>query len=274
MPVDLHVHTTASDGVLTPSDVVRAAIAAGLTAIAITDHDTVAGVSEALRTAAGTTLTVIPGVELSVDEENGVGAHVLGLLVDHTDPRLASTLEGLRVERDARARRMVALLAEAGHVIDFDTVRAIAGHGSIGRVHIARALVDAGSAASIPEAFDLFIGRDAPFYVRKRTLDPAPAIDAIHGAGGVAVLAHPGVNGEEALPALLAAGLDGIEAFHSEHTAVQSSRFAALAAGHGLLVTGGSDFHGHDAHAAPLGGGACPDDAIDALRARALRYRS
>jgi hypothetical protein len=274
MPLDLHVHTTASDGVLSPSDVVRAAIATGLSAIAITDHDTVDGVDEALAASAGTALTVVPGVELSVDEENGIGAHVLGLLIDHTDPRLAVALEALRLERDARARRMVALLAEAGHPIDFETVRAIAGHGSIGRVHIARALVQAGSVATIPEAFDVFIGSNAPFYVRKRTLDPGPAIEAIHGAGGVAVLAHPGINGEGALPALLAAGLDGIEAFHSEHTAVQSARFAALAASHALLVTGGSDFHGHDAHAAPLGGGACPEDALDALRLRAARYRA
>jgi predicted metal-dependent phosphoesterase TrpH len=274
MPVDLHVHTTASDGALTPAEVVRAAVAAGLSALAVTDHDSVAGIDEALAAAEGTKLTLVPGVELSVDERSdSSGVHLLGLLVDHRDPGLVSDLATLRHERDVRARAMVSELVRAGHAIDYDTVASIAGAGSIGRVHIARALVGAGSATTIEEAFRTLIGRDAPFYVGKRTMDAAQAVSAIHAAGGVAVLAHPGVSGAHALPLLLRAGLDGIEVFHAEHTQADRERFTALAKKHGLLVTGGSDFHGPGVRSAPIGGGSCPEDAPAALRERATLYR-
>lgn len=273
MPVDLHVHTTASDGVSSPSSVVTAAISAGLAAIAITDHDTVDAVDEALAAAAGSSLTVVPGIELSVDDEAAHDIHLLGLFIDHHNPALLTTLARLRECRVERARAMVAALAEAGHRIDFASVRGLAQGGSIGRVHVARALVAAGSAATVDEAFRLLVGRDAPFYVHKRTLSAVEAVSAVHGAGGVAVFAHPGVSGDAGLPALIAAGVDGIEAFHAEHTASDRERFAAVAARHGLLVTGGSDFHGPGLHSAPIGGGACPEDAVEALKARATLYR-
>jgi predicted metal-dependent phosphoesterase TrpH len=272
MPVDLHVHTTASDGALTPSDVVRAALRAELSALAVTDHDTVGGVEEALEAAEAHAITVVPGVELSVDEHSGSDVHVLGLLIDHRDSDLVSVLVGLCMEREERARTMVTALAAAGHRIDLDSVRAVAGRGSIGRVHIARALVDAESVTTIEAAFRLLIGREAPFYRRKRTLDAQRAVAAIHDAGGVAVLAHPGVSGEAALAELLSAGIDGIEAFHAEHSAADRERFARLAAAHGLIVTGGSDCHGPDVRSAPIGGGACPDSALEALLLRAARY--
>ncbi len=274
MPVDLHVHTTASDGALSPSEVVRAGRNADLLALAITDHDTTAGLDEALRAADGGTMALLAGVELSVDEQSGSDVHVLGLLIDHHDAALAAALTGLREEREERAARMVAALAAAGHPIDLDSVREVARGGSMGRVHIARVLVGAGSVPSIDAAFRILIGRDAPFYSRKQTLDAVTAVATIHGAGGVAVLAHPGVSGEPALTALIEAGLDGIEAFHAEHTAPDRERFAALAAYHGLLVTGGSDFHGPGVHSAPIGGGGCPDSVLDALAERAGLYRS
>lgn len=284
MPVDLHVHTTASDGALAPAGVVAVAIESGLCALAITDHDTIDGLDEALAALAAADaaspadggdnlLDLIPGVELSVDEQKGADVHVLGLLVDHLDPALCSTLATLREAREARASEMVTALAKAGHPIDLDAVRSIAGRGSIGRVHIARALVAAGIVSTIDDAFRLLIGREAPFYARKQTLDASQAIAAIHGAGGVAVLAHPGVTGTAALPALLAAGLDGIEAYHAEHTVADRQRFAALASRHGLIVTGGSDFHGPGVRSAPIGAGGCPEAALPALRARAARYR-
>lgn len=274
MRVDLHVHTTASDGVLAPSDVVRAAIAAGVDVIAITDHDTIAGIDEALAASSESALRVVPGVELSVEEAASSDVHLLGFMIDHTDAELVATLSGLREARAVRARSMVEALAEAGYSIDYGTVAALAGAGSIGRVHVARALVAAGSVDTVEDAFRLLIGAGAPFHVRKQTLAGARAIAAIHGAGGVAVLAHPGVSGEAALTSLVDAGLDGIEAFHAEHTARQRQHFASLAARLGLLVTGGSDFHGPDTRSAPIGGGACPEDAVDALRARAERYRA
>jgi len=273
MPVDLHVHTTASDGVLSPSDVVTAAVAAGLTALAITDHDTVAGVEEALMAAAGTSLTVVPGVELSADVTATSDVHILGLGIEHRDKRLRETLAVLRTQRETRARSMVDLLVAAGHAIDFASVARIAGSGSVGRVHIARALIEAGSVPDIDSAFKTLIGAAGPFYVAKDTLGAAEAVAAIHGAGGVAVLAHPGVSGEAALVPLIDAGLDGIEAFHAEHDIAQQQHFVSLARRHGLLVTGGSDFHGPSVRSAPIGGGACPDDAVEILEARATLYR-
>jgi predicted metal-dependent phosphoesterase TrpH len=273
MPLDLHVHTNASDGALTPSEVVRAAVALGLSAVAVTDHDSTAGVDEALAAADGTGLRVVPGVELSVDAEGARDVHILGLLIDHHDPTLGATLSRLRDERRDRAEAMVRLLTDAGHRIELATVFAAAGEGAVGRVHVAQALVDAGSVDTISDAFATLIGRDAPFYVRKGRLGVRDAVDAIHAAGGVAVFAHPGISGETALPALLAAGIDGIEAYHAEHSPEDQERFAELAAGLGLLVTGGSDYHGPNVHSAPIGGGACPDGAIEALEARAARYR-
>jgi predicted metal-dependent phosphoesterase TrpH len=274
MPVDLHVHTTASDGAFAPSEVVAFAIRAGLTALAITDHDSTDGIDEALAAAADSVLTVIPGVELSVDEVGASSVHVLGYLIDHREPRLVAALATLREARDERARVMVEALSGAGYEIDLASVRAIAGAGSIGRVHVAQALVAAGGAPDVGEAFRQLIGRGAPFYFRKRTLSAAEAIATIHGAGGVAVLAHPGVSGSEAFTALLAAGLDGVEAFHAEHDAADCDRFARLAQANGLLVTGGSDFHGPGVHTAPIGGGGCPEDAPEALRRRAAAYRA
>jgi len=269
MPVDLHVHTTASDGVCTPSEVVAESLALGLSAIAITDHDSVAGVAEALEAARGTVLTVIPGVELSVLGPDGSDAHLLGYLIDHTSDELVQILDTLRDERQARAMLMIAKLREAGHPVEFAHVERHSGNGAVGRVHVARALVDSGSVDSIEQAFAELIGRDGPFYVRKSTLDPAEALAVIHRAGGVAVLAHPGVSGEGALASLIEAGLDGIEAFHAEHSEVQQRHFAGIARREGLLVTGGSDFHGPGMRSALLGAGNCPPDAVEALRERA-----
>jgi predicted metal-dependent phosphoesterase TrpH len=273
MPVDLHVHTTASDGALTPAEVVASALALGLSTIAITDHDAVSGIDEALEAARGTGLRVVPGVELSVDAAGIADVHVLGLLIDHRHPALNATLARLRDDRRTRAESMVALLTEAGHPIDVATVLAAAGEGSVGRVHIAQALVDAGSVSSVSEAFSTLIGADAPFFVHKTALDARDAIEAMHAAGGVAVLAHPGLSGEAAIPLLVDAGLDGIEAFHAEHSPADQARFAALAASLGLLVTGGSDYHGPRIHSAPIGGGACPAGALESLEARASLYR-
>lgn len=268
MSVDLHVHTTASDGVFSPSEVVAAALALGLTAVAITDHDSVEGIDEALRAARGGLPQVIPGVELSVMAPDGGDSHILGFFVDHTSPALAGALSSLREARQARALRMVELLRDAGHLLDADGVARHAGSGAVGRVHIARALVDSGSVDSVERAFADLIGRTGPFYVTKSTLSARQALEVIHAAGGVAVLAHPGVTGEDGLDELVALGLDGIEAYHAEHSPEQVRHFENLARRSGLLVTGGSDFHGPGMRSAALGTGGCPQGAVEALKER------
>jgi len=273
MTVDLHVHTTASDGLATPGDVVRAALDLGLRVISITDHDSVEGVDEALETARGTALEVIPGVELSVQAEDGSDTHLLGYLIDHRDRVLLGSLERLREARLERANAMVAALSEAGHPIDIEGVLEHAGKGAVGRVHVARALVNAGSVDTIEEAFARLIGRGGPFYVAKAFFSAYEALALIHGAGGVAVLAHPGVSGETPLIPLVDAGLDGIEVYHAEHTVSQRAHFAALARRFGLVATGGSDFHGPGMRSAVLGSGACPDGAVEELRRRATILR-
>jgi predicted metal-dependent phosphoesterase TrpH len=273
MAVDLHVHTTASDGVWSPADVVSAALDLDLSVIAINDHDSVAGIDEALRAAAGTGLEVIPGVELSVLGPDGADAHVLGFFVDPGSPSFVRELETLRMAREKRAELMVARLREAGHALDFHHVSRQAGGGAVGRVHVARALVDAGSVDSVEQAFAELIGRQGPFYVHKTTLAVSEALTAIHAAGGVAVLAHPGVSGSAALDPLIDAGLDGIEVYHAEHTPAQVAHYRRVATERGLLVTGGSDFHGPNMRSAMLGAGGYPAEAVEALRERAIILR-
>lgn len=274
MSVDLHIHTTASDGLVAPGDIVRASLDLGLSVIAITDHDSVAGVPEALAAADGTALEVVPGVELSVTGPAGEDAHVLGYFLDHSSPALAMGLRDLREARLERARLMVDGLRAAGHPVALETVLAQAGRGAVGRVHIARALVEGGSVATIEQAFADLIGRRAPFYVHKRAFEAEEALRLIHQAGGVAVLAHPGVSGEGALVPLVEAGLDAVEAYHADHTESQRQHFLSEARRFGLVVTGGSDFHGPGMRSAALGAGGCPDSAVEALRKRATIVRS
>lgn len=273
MTVDLHVHSTASDGLTAPRDLVSLALDLGLRVISLTDHDSVEGLPAAIETASGTALTVIPGVELSVMSDEGADIHILGYLIDYREPALLMALQRLRAARLERARAMVDALADAGHALDLARVLEHAGAGAVGRVHVARALVDAGSVDSIERAFAELIGRDGPFYVRKAFFSASDALDLIHHAGGVAVLAHPGVSGEGPLMGLIDLGLDGIEAFHAEHTASQRAHFASLARRFGLVATGGSDYHGPGMRSASLGSGACPDEAVESLRERATILR-
>ncbi|HEY5548096.1 MAG TPA: PHP domain-containing protein [Coriobacteriia bacterium] len=273
MTIDLHVHTTASDGLLRPADIVARALDLELRVISITDHDSVAGIDEACEAAAGTTLEVIPGVELSVHATGGGDAHILGYFVDQHDDALLVALSRLQTARFDRAVAMVDALRTAGHAISLDDVLGYADGGAVGRVHVARALVAARSVDTIEEAFAELIGRDGPFYVRKALFLPRAALDAIHGAGGVAVLAHPGVSGEGPLVGLVAEGLDGIEAYHADHTRPQRDHFVSVARRFGLIVTGGSDFHGPGLRSASLGSGSCPPEVVEALRERATILR-
>jgi len=273
MKIDLHVHTTASDGLLAPCDIVTLALDLGLSVVAITDHDSVSGVEEAISAASGTSLEVVPGVELSVHAMGGSDAHILGYFIDHNDPVLTAALERLREARFARAGAMVEALRAAGHPISLEDVMDHADGGAVGRVHVARALVSARSVDTVEDAFMDLIGRDGPFYVRKALFLPHEALKMIHEAGGVAVLAHPGVSGEGPLIGLIAEGLDGIEAFHADHSQPQRDHFASVARRFGLVSTGGSDFHGPSLRSATLGAGACPPGAVEELRERATIFR-
>ena len=268
MKADLHVHSTASDGTLTPSQLVDLAVERGLRVLAIADHDSVEGLAEAQAAARGTNLTLIPAVELSSVTADGRDVHILGYYVDPSDPVLLAHLADLRAARLARADSMVAALAEAGFGLSLDDVLALSDGGAVGRSHVARALVAAGHAQSVSDAFQRLIGRDGPFYVSKDVRTPSEAIAVIRGSGGIAVVAHPGVSGlEDVVDGFIDDGLGGIEAYHADHTPEMRAYFADLAARRGVLVTGGSDFHGLSAPNPPLGSVDIPESAIEALLA-------
>lgn len=270
MTIDLHAHTTASDGTAAPEDVVRDALAAGVDVLAITDHDSVDGIDPAVAAASGTALVVVPGVELSAEVGTATDVHILGYFIDHRSPALLAELERLRLARLDRARLMVAALAEAGYDLTLDDVLVHARAGAVGRSHVARALTDAGCVESVEHAFRDLIGRDGPFFVRKRLLSGERAVAVIREAGGVAVIAHPGVTrADQVIPSLIAAGMGGIEAYHAEHTRSDRDRYAAMARRLGLVATGGSDHHGPGTRSAALGSGGTPDAAVDSLRTRA-----
>lgn len=263
MRADLHVHSTASDGTLTPSQLVWLAVDADLSVLAISDHDSVEGIAEAKLAAAETKLTLIPAVELSTVTRDGRDVHLLGYFVDPDDPSLLDSLRDLREARLSRARSMVAGLNAAGMEISLDQVLEMSAGGAVGRSHVARALVSAGHADSIAEAFTRFIGRGRPFYVAKDMRSPEQAIDCIRDAGGIAVIAHPGVSKvDDLLREMVEAGLQGIEAYHADHSIQQRGHYADLSRGLGLLTTGGSDFHGPGAPNARLGAVDIPEEAI------------
>jgi predicted metal-dependent phosphoesterase TrpH len=273
--VDLHVHTTSSDGNRTSGQVVALALEAGLSAIAITDHDSVEGVEAALTAASVTPLRVVPGVELSASAGE-LDAHILGYFVDVADPTLLTMLAGLRATRLARAEAMVDALKAAGYVISIEQVVALAEHGgAVGRSHVARALVESGQVASVDEVFRTLIGRNGRFYVSKPLATPRQAVETIRAAGGVAVLAHPGINGTEVLlDELVACGLRGIEVNHPEHPTEQREHFARVAGERGLIATGGSDYHGPGSVSAVLGAAGAPDGVVEELAASASPGRA
>ncbi|HEU0130219.1 MAG TPA: PHP domain-containing protein [Mycobacteriales bacterium] len=249
MRIDLHAHSTASDGTDVPSLVVSLARDAGLDVVALTDHDTTAGWAEAAA-ALPPGLTLVPGAELSCAWE-GVSLHLLAYLFDPAAPELARELELLRTDRDRRAREMVARLRALGADVTFDRVGELAAGGAVGRPHVARALVEAGVVPDVPAAFtDEWIGSSGRAYVDKYSLDPVRAVRLVVEAGGVAVFAHPAAVkrgrtvGTDAIEALAAAGLAALEVDHPDHDAAARAALRDVAAALGLLVTGSSDDHG------------------------------
>lgn len=264
MKADLHVHSAASDGTLTPSELVALALTRDLDVLAIADHDSVEGLPEAF-VAAADRITLVPAVELS-SVHDGHDVHILGYFIDHDDPSLLAHLADLRDARLRRASSMVAALSEAGLALTLDDVLALSDGGAVGRSHIARALVAEGHAADVRDAFERLIGRDRPFYVSKDVRSPAEVIAVIREAGGIAVIAHPGASRLGDLPVELATvGLGGIEAYHADHSPEQKAYYAQMAERLGMLVTGGSDYHGPAAPNPPLGTVEVPSSCVEAL---------
>lgn len=271
--VDLHSHSTASDGSKSPAELVAAARDAGLAAIALTDHDTTAGVGEAVDAGARFGIRVVAGVELSatVDERE---FHVLGLHIDRATT-LEEALHTFRDTRVARAREIVARLNELGVSVTFDAVLGQAAGAAIGRPHIARVLIGEGWARDSRDAFDRYLGSGRPAYVPKHRLSVRDAFTLIHDAGGLAVLAHPGPEGRrELIERFVALGLDGIEVRHPGHSAEDVARLGALAGFFGLVSSGGSDWHGASEGPRVLGAMRVPASWLEEQDARVAARRA
>ena len=270
--VDLHIHSTASDGKLSPEAVVQKAAGLGLTTIALADHDSVNGIAPALAAAkAFPQLRVIPSIEISTDVPHGE-AHVLGYFIDYTSHKLQSTLARLRNSRRERAQGMIAKLAKLGIHIEWQRVQEIAGTGTIGRPHIAQAMLEKGYITSLKEAFTKYISQGGPAYVEREKMTPAEAVAMVLEANGLPVLAHPFTinNPEMVIIELKAAGMVGIEAYYNSYSADEVSKLVSLANKHNLIATGGSDYHGLDAsNETMIGGVDVPMESAERLIALA-----
>jgi predicted metal-dependent phosphoesterase TrpH len=246
--VDLHTHTTASDGTMPPRDNVRLAKEAGLSAVAITDHDTIAGLPEAMEEGKRIGIHVVPGVEIST-VGNGQDIHILGYYFDMEDAQFHQRLKQLRETRDRRNEMMLEKLRSLGIPITLEEVlEHAAGEAegeTIGRPHIAEVLIRKGYAEDMRQAFDRYLGKTGKAYVNPPRIHPFEAVDWIHEAGGTAVIAHPGLYGDDGLVEdIIRHGADGIEAMHSDHSEEDEARYSSLARRYGLIITAGSDFHG------------------------------
>ena len=269
--IDLHLHTTASDGALSPADLVARVLAAGITTLSVTDHDTTDALAAARAAADAAGATFVDGIEVTaVDHERDV--HVLGYFADPASPALQAFLARQREDRIRRVSDIAGRLAALGIEIDLHAllIAGAEGRRSIGRPHVAQALVQAGHVSSWDEAFDRYLASGRPAFVPRRGATPADVVHVIHDAGGVAVLAHPGLSGIDAgIPALAAHGLDGIEVRHPEHDGPTEGRYRALAGELRLAVTAGSDFHAVDGrHPSALGECTMTPAEFAALEAR------
>ncbi|PLX40599.1 MAG: phosphoesterase [Deltaproteobacteria bacterium] len=259
--IDLHVHTNCSDGTLTPTELVKRAAVKGVTTLAITDHDTIAGNEEALKEGVRLGVEVIPGVEVSI-KIGEVGVHLLGYGLDFTTPRGLAAFNRLAVAREERLVRMVSRLNELGAPITSNEVKQLAGGEVIGRLHIAKVMMRRGFVPNLQSAFTQYLGKRGLAYVDRERLTPIGAIEVIKEMGGVAVMAHPGVLErelgefpEDVVRELKDMGIGGIEAYYSRHSPEQTEAFSELAAKLGLFTTGGSDFHAPNPDGIELGRG-------------------
>lgn len=271
MRIDLHSHSSVSDGLDSPAELVRKMKTAGIATFALTDHDTLQGLPEARAEAEQLGIELIPGAEVSADFQGQDDVHILALFVDEGNGRFNTRLAERQRNRRLRGELMAERLVEAGYPLDLDAIRRDVGDGVWGRPHLARALVRAGHAVSNDDAFDRFLGREHPWYVPSTKWQAADVLEAIREAGGVSSLAHAVWyrDAEGLVRALAGAGLDAVEVFHPDHGAVEEARFGRLARELGLLVTAGSDFHGIPEGRKHPGGVVGTAEMLGLLRARA-----
>ncbi len=267
---DLHLHTQFSDGTYSPEELVTHAQRYGLVALALTDHDTVEGCARCAIACKQAGIEFVPGTELTA-EQDGHELHILGYFIDTLNDKLLVEIAQFQNVRQNRIREMVARLKQNHVPLEAEAVFELARCRSPGRPHVARALVQAGLCSSLDEAFERFLKKNRPAWVPKFKISASDAIDLVHQAGGVAVLAHPGLNRcDEVIPGIVEAGLDGIECFHTKHSTSTSEHYLNIADRFGLLITGGSDCHGMSKGRPLIGSVKLPYQNVEKLRARAL----
>lgn len=282
--IDLHCHTTASDGKLSPTELVQLAAEVGVHTIGVADHDSTEGLDEALAAGQRFGVEVIPAIELSCDVPSGE-LHMLGYFPDYHNPAFQAELTRLREGRVGRAQAMARRLTELGYPVSFERIQELAGEGAIGRPHVAQALVEAGHVSSKAQAFDTLIGRNGPAYVERAKLLPSEACQLIRSVNGLPVFAHPYIvraDGTlfeplpvaESLPELVDAGLAGLEIYYPRYSQSLTDKLHNLARRYNLLVTGGSDFHGDGNAGALVGSVYVPSKCLRALKAAHARQAS
>lgn len=265
--VDLHVHSTASDGKFKPAEIIAKAAGLGLKFVSLTDHDSIEGIAPAIEAIKiFPDLTFIPGVEISTDLPDGE-AHILGYFIDYTDPEFQKELVKFRDSRTGRGRHMVEKLNGLGIKIDWARVQAIAGDGAIGRPHVAQAMLEKGYIKTFEEAFDKYIGHGGPAYVEREKMTPEEAVKLILRAKGIPVLAHPFTVKDPAamVKSLKNVGLMGIEAYYKDNTPKATQNSLKLAKRYGLIATGGTDYHGINDNEVMMGGTTVPLEAAEKL---------
>lgn len=274
MPIELHCHSTQSDGDCTPTELVARAEALGLTSLAITDHDSVDGIEEAMEAARPLSLRLIPGVELSCHFESKE-VHLLGYFFEYRDPDFRELLSQMREERRQRVHTIIEKLRALGMELTFEQVSEQALGDAIGRPHIAKALVAAGYADSVSSAFDLYVGNSAPAYVGRSFLSLEDGIEAIRQAGGVSVLAHPGTCRDWArVERMLKFPLNGVEAWHPSHKKSDRKRAKTLGGRYNKILTGGSDFHGPRGDYHEMGSSPVTESVVSKLLAVTIGERA
>jgi predicted metal-dependent phosphoesterase TrpH len=271
---DLHIHSTVSDGVLSPAEIVNHARCTGLRAVGIADHDCIDGIEPASREGERCGVEVIPGVEMSTSA-GAVDVHLLGYLFDPADPALREYLRFFQETREQRAIKIVKRLNELGFALRHTTVMERSGTGSVGRMHIAQALVEDGFCRTTDEAFGRFLRDGGPAFIEKYRISVGEAIRVIHKAGGLTFLAHPGFYDDEKLVAdLFEAGLDGLEVYNPKHSEKQIVRFRTIIREKRALASGGSDYHGEKKNGSPLGRFRVPYALVAGMKERAARHRA